>query len=250
MRRLGWIAVAALAALAAAGIAFAHGFADRSAAAVTGTFVATNVTGAKTATCSNGDGTWTRTRATYTGTAAGDPDLAGPAKLRIDSTVNTSKNVGVVEGTMRIDTAHGADTFLRFTGAYQGGTVVGVAVGRAHAPAARIVANLSASFSQTGGFTNGRIGGADGGAAVEIVPGSCRKAPKPPPDKPVLRARATVVSASSTSVVVRWRNRQAELSVPSSLADAAAKLQPGDRVAVVAAQIDGNYVLVSLKTRK
>jgi len=249
MRRLGWIVVAALAALALAGIAVAHGFAGNSAAAIGGSFTATSVNGVRSETCSSDGGNWTRTRATYSGIASGDADLSGPATLRIDSVVNTSKDVGVVEGTLRIHTADSPDTFARFTGAYQDGRVAGLAVGRAHKPAARLVANLSASFSQTGGFSNGKIGGADGGAAIEIVPGDCRKAPKPAPERPVLRLQGTVVHDSSTSVVVRSGDHEVELAVPSSLADTASKLTAGDHVTVIAARIDGKYVLVSVKTR-
>lgn len=247
MRKLSWILVAAVAALAVAGVAVAHGFGGKSVDAVAGTFSATQVSSSKTWTCTNDAGTWSRTIATYSGSSAGDGDLAGPLKLRVETVLNESKDVGLVEGQLRID-ASGRDTFAHFTGVYQGGKVVGLANGKAREPYARLIANVSASFSPTSGFTNGRLGGGtEGGAAIEVVNGACKPVT---PQRAIVRWNGSVVAASSTSLTVRSGDRQLTAKVPASLAVRTAALHPGDKVAIVAARIDDEYVLVVVRERR
>ena len=246
MRKLSWILAAALAALAATGAAVAHGFGGRSVDAVGATFSATQVSGKKTWTCSNDGGVWLRTVATYTGTAAGDGDLAGPVRLRVESVVNEAKNVGLVEGQLRIDTP-GSDTTTRLTAAYEGGRIAGLATGHARQPNARVVANVSAAFSPDGGFTDGKLGGGTtGGAAVEVVRGACKPVT---PQKAIVRVSGTVTANSTTSLTVRYGKRELTAKVPSSLADTVANLSNGDKVSIVAARIDGDYVLVVVRER-
>jgi hypothetical protein len=242
MRKAFWLSMTA-AALVVTGVAVAHGGGTRSATPVAGTFTATQVTNAKTSTCTNADGTWTHLDATYSGTAAGDADLAGAARLKVHAVINTSRDIGTVSGSLRIDTA-GADTTARFDSVYAGGKLAGLASGRAHDPSARLLANISASFSATGGFTNGRLGGGtEGGTAVELVSGACAK---PPVQKAVLRVKGTIVSASSTSLVVRSGSDQITCAVDSKLAGKVAGLQAGREVTATCRLADGTYRLTSV----
>jgi hypothetical protein len=242
MRKAIWLSITAVA-LVVAGAAVAHGGGSKSAAPVAGTFTATQVSSSKTSTCTNADGTWTHVDATYSGTAAGDADLSGAARLKVHAVINTSRDVGVVSGSLQIDTA-GADTTARFDTVYSGGKLAGLASGRAHAPSARLLANLSSSFSPTAGFTNGRLGGGtEGGTAIELVSGACAKAPV---QKAVLRVKGTVVSVSSTSLVVRSGSDQITCTVDPKLADKVTKLQTGQAVAATCLLSGGTYRLGSV----
>jgi hypothetical protein len=177
MRRLTFVAVG-LVVLATAGLAVAKGLeGTKSIKSVTGTFAATTVelTG-KTKTCMTSDGkTLVTTKARYSGTAAGDADLAGAITLDARSVVNMTDNVGVVEGKLRVD-ASGGDTVARFSAVVASGKLVGFATGHAQDPHVKLFANLSSGFIAATGFTGGKIGAADGGSAVEVGAGKC--APK------------------------------------------------------------------------
>src|SRR5207253_2533206 len=153
-----------------------------------------------TRTCTTSDGkSLSITLARYTGTSSGDPDLTGPIVLRARSVINTTDNVGIVEGALRIDVASGRDTYATYATVYDHGNVAGLAIGRAHDPSARLVANMSAAFSASGGFTGGKFGGGtSAGWAVELGPGRCGV--KTPAEKS--EARGTISALSSSSITV------------------------------------------------
>lgn len=178
MRRLTFVAVG-LIVLATAGLAVAKGQeGTKSIKSVTGTFAAATVapTG-KTQTCTTTDGkTLVTTKARYSGIAAGDGNLAGAITLDARSVVNTTDNVGVVDGKLRIHVASGGETVARFTAVLANGKLVGFATGHTQDPHAKLFANLSSGFSAVTGFAGGKIGAADGGSAVEVGAGQC--APK------------------------------------------------------------------------
>ena len=82
MRRLIY-ALAAAAALAVAGLAVANSGSPQAIKTVSGTF--------------------TFTTARYTGTAtSSEPSLNGAIRLHVQSAINTTRNVGTVDGTLRI----------------------------------------------------------------------------------------------------------------------------------------------------
>src|SRR5919198_2601728 len=114
MRRLLLVA-AAIAALTAASVAVAHGIEGaKTAKSVTGTFSATQA-GVTTRTCTTSDGkSLSITLGKYTGLSSGDADLTGPITLRTRAGINTTDNVGLVEGGLRIDVASGRDTHAAF----------------------------------------------------------------------------------------------------------------------------------------
>jgi hypothetical protein len=117
MKRTLVLASTALVALVATGFAVGKGLDgnSKSARAVTGTFTATTASKVQTRTCTTTDGkTLVTTNGTYTGTATGDADLTGNATLRATSLINTTDNIGVVSGSLRIDVASGRDTQAQF----------------------------------------------------------------------------------------------------------------------------------------
>ena len=200
MRKLTVIA-AVLVALVATGYAVADGVGNaKSVSAVAGTFTAT---GASTSsrTCTTSDNkTIVVTDGKYTGTASGASDLTGPITLRARSVINTTDNIGVVSGSLKIGQTPGGNTSAAYSAVYDHGTVAGLATGRAHGPSAGLVANLSATFSAASGFTGGKLGGGTaGGSAVELGRGSC-KSSHPTPEKS--EAHGTISALSATSITV------------------------------------------------
>src|SRR5580765_8411317 len=107
MRKLVLITTA-VAALAGAGLAIAHGVDNRSVTAVSATFTATTVSVQKTTTCTGANGhVYATTKATYTGTATGPAELSGPITLDTESLVDTTSGDGTVSGKLRIDASGG-----------------------------------------------------------------------------------------------------------------------------------------------
>jgi hypothetical protein len=202
LRRLTFIA-AGLVALLATSIAVAHGIdGAKSAKAVAATFSAA-AGNTSTRSCTTADGkTIAITTGRYTGTASGDPDLTGAITLTARSVINTTDNVGVVDGQLRIDVSGGRDTSAAYSAVYDHGNIAGLAAGHAHDPGARLVANLSAPFNPATGFGSGSKlgGGTSGGSAVELTPGRCNSASKPKPEKSEAHGTITALSANSITV--------------------------------------------------
>src|SRR5262245_51932718 len=176
MRKM-MLAAVGLVALAASSLAVAAGLHNnaRSVKAVAGTFTAAG-SSTRTSTCTTDDGKAIAvTNASYSGTALGDPDLAGAIKIDAHSLINTTDDVGRVSGRLKIDVASGRDTVAAFDAIYDHGKLAGLAVGHAHDPGVRLLANLSAGFTAAGGFTDGKIGGGTaGGSAIELGPAKCK----------------------------------------------------------------------------
>jgi hypothetical protein len=175
MRKLTLVLVAGVA-LAATSLAVGALRRDRSAAAVTATFTATTVGSRATATCSNSDGTFQITNATYTGTSSGDSSLTGPIRLTVRAAINTTKRLGTIDGNVVVDRS-GRDTRAHLTAVYQDGNVSGLLTGQALPPGQRFLGTFTASFSSDGGFGAGGIGtGNIDPAAVVLGEGSCTPA--------------------------------------------------------------------------
>ncbi len=228
MRRLTFIA-AGLAALLATSIAVAHGIdGGKSAKAVAATFTATG-SSMSTRTCTTTDGkSITITNGRYTGTASGDPDLTGAITLSARSVINTTDNVGVVDGQFRIDVSGGHDTFANYSAVYAGGNIAGLASGAARNSDGRLIANLSAGFSASGGFTSGKLGGGtSGGSAVELGPAKCAPTTSPKPEKS--EAHGTISALSANSITVA--GLQCAIA-PNDSAAVNAKFKMNDRVEI------------------
>jgi hypothetical protein len=245
MRKLTFAAVV-LVALMATSYAVAHGIEGaKSAKAVAGTFSATG-TSTLTRTCTTTDGkTIVVTDGKYTGVAAGDPDLTGPITLRARSVINTTDNVGSVDGRFTIDVANGKNTDGSYSAVYDHGAIAGLAVGKAHQPNAKLLANLSATFSATTGFTSAKLGGGTaGGSAVELGAGSCKPS-KTTPEKS--EARGTVSALSTTSITVAGLT----CAIPSDKsADVNAKFKTGDTAEIRCSLVSGTNTLTSISGKK
>ncbi len=243
MRKL-MLATAGVMLFATTGLAVAHGLHDgKSVKSVAGAFTATTAGNSQTRSCTTADGkTITITNATYTGTATGDADLTGNATFRVRSTINTTDNVGVLEGRLKID-ASGRDTSAHFDAVYDHGTVAGLASGHAATEGAKLLANLSASFSATGGLTAGKIGGGTaGGSAVEVGPGKCSPT-KTKSDKS--SSHGTVSAVSATSITVA----DLTCSVPSTLAQKVAALKVGDRAEIKCSLVSSVNTLTNVESK-
>jgi hypothetical protein len=245
MRKLTFAAVV-LVALVAASYAVANGIEGaKSAKAVAGTFSATG-SSTSSRTCTTTDGkTIVVTDGKYTGVAAGDPDLTGPITLRARSVVNTTDNVGTVDGRISIDVAGGRNTDAAYSAVYDHGAIAGLAVGQAHQPRAKLIANLSATFSAASGFTGGKLGGGtSGGSAVEVGAGSCK------PSKTVAEkseAHGTVSALSTSSITVAGLT----CAIPADKsADVNAKFKTGDTAQIRCELVSGTNTLTSISGKK
>ncbi len=245
MRKLTFTAVV-LVALIAASYAVANGIEGaKSAKAVAGTFSATG-TSTSSRTCTTTDGkTIVVTDGKYTGVAAGDPDLTGPITLRARSVVNTTDNVGTVDGRFSIDVADGKNTGGSYSAVYDHGAIAGLATGKAHQPNGKLIANLSATFSAASGFTGGKLGGGTaGGSAVMIGAGSCKPS-KTTSEKS--EAHGLVSALSATSITVAGLT----CAIPADKsADVNAKLATGDTAQIRCGLVSGQNTLTSISSKK
>lgn len=219
------LVVATAAALAAAGVAVARSVDDdngKSASRVAATFTATTAS-TQAQTCTTADGhTIVTTKAKYAGSATGSADLTGPITLSARSVVNTTDNVGLVDGSFKIATSAGK-TDAEFTAVYDGGAIAGLAEGHT-ATHGQLVANISAGLG-AGGFSSGKLGGGTaGGSAVELGPGGCTSKTKTAKRE----AEGTVSAVSSTSVTVAGLT----CTVPANLASTVGNFKVGDRAEI------------------
>jgi hypothetical protein len=241
MRKFSFAAVV-LVALCSASFAVAHGIGGtNSVQAVAGTFTA-QAASTSTRTCTTTDGkTVVVTDGRYTGAASGSPDLTGPITLNTRSVINSSDDIGLVNGRLKIDVAGGHDTNASYTAVYDHGTLVGLATGKAHNPSVRLIANLSASFSATAGFSSGKLGGSTpGGSAVEVGYGKCKT------DRTVAQrseARGTISALSPTSITVAGLT----CAIPSDRsAGVNAKFKTGDVAAIHCALVGTQNTLTKI----
>lgn len=170
MRKL-LLALVGLVALTGAAFAYAKS-AGSSVTSATATFTATTVSQSEQRSCTTTDGkTIQSTSATYTGTAVGDVSLAGTVTVRTHSVIDTTDDLGTVQGSARIGGGE-----ARFAGVYDHGKLAGLLSGHVGGKDAHsaLLANFSSGFSVTGGFTGGKIGASDGGSAVELAAGDCK----------------------------------------------------------------------------
>jgi hypothetical protein len=241
MQRL-LVVIAAGSALAVAGVAVAKGLDVQAVKQVGATFTAATVVNSSTSTCTNADGTFVVTKAEYLGTASSsEPSLNGPLRLKVTSLINTTKNLGVVSGRFRIDTASSRDTTASLHAVYANGQVHGLVSGRVKDPSAGLLGDLSSGFSATGGFTNGKLGGTDGGgAAVRLQRGDCKRAQTVGAQR--VRARGAVTAVSSTSLTVAG----VACAVPTTLARRLTDVRSGDVVEIRCALLNGVLTLTEI----
>ena len=163
-KRLALLGVFVAAALAAAGVATAHGRAP-SVQGASATFTANTVSQKYQVTCSvTGGDTFQATRATYTGEASSsDPRLAGALRIRAWSLVDTTNGVGHVYGVFHIKGA-GTRAHGTLNAALASGKASGIARGFVRHRWGRIVVSLGSTFDPNSGFSTGSLGGSTSGA--------------------------------------------------------------------------------------
>jgi hypothetical protein len=245
MRKLT-LTIVGLAALVATSVAVAHGIAGaRSARPVSATFGAAG-SAVTTRTCTTNDSkTIVVTTGTYTGKSSGDADLTGTITLRARSVVNTTDNVGTVNGTFRIDVDKGRDTRGAFATVYDHGSVAGMLTGVARDPRAQVLGNMSAKFGATG-FTDGKIGGGTaGGGAVELAVTGCKSEDKTPP-KEHSAARGSISALSASSITVAGLTCTIVSNGNARMSALPPKLRTGDRVDIRCDVANGQNVLTRI----
>jgi hypothetical protein len=244
MRKLTFAAVV-LVALVATSYAVANGIEGaKSAKSVAATFTATGST-MSSRTCTTADGkTIVVTDGKYTGAAAGDPDLTGAITLRARSIINTTDNVGTVDGRLAIN-ASGKNTEATYSAVYDHGTLAGLAAGKAHKSNTRLIANLSATFSAASGFAAGKLGGGTaGGGAVELGSGGCKSAGS---SSEKSSAHGTISALSTTSITVAGLT----CALPAAVsADVNAKFKTTDTVTIACSLVSGTNTLTKIEAKK
>ena len=165
--------------------------------------------------------------------------------LRARSSINTTRNLGTVDGTLRISTSSGRHTDAHFTAVYANGQLSGLATGHGQDPYARLLANLSATFSATAGFTNGHVGDTSGGGAVEIQPGRCQVAKQ---IREHSEARGTISALSTTSITVGGLT--CTIPAGATLAAQLAKVRLGGQARIRCTLVSGQNTLTSISGAK
>jgi hypothetical protein len=167
------VLAASVSALAVAGFALAHGGGPGSVQAASATFDAATVTNLHSGTCTGADGTYTRTKATYTGTSLStDARLDGTLTVKALTLYNSTTGLGVVQGRFRVDNADG-HTAGKFMAVDTSGSLDGFVGGWSMGPHAGLVGSLTATFDPATGFSEGQLGTGSSNNAAVFVSGHC-----------------------------------------------------------------------------
>jgi hypothetical protein len=249
MRRLTWLALAAVAALAASSVAVAH-LKSADVSAVSATFAAPTAAHLRTSTSTCDGETIEVTTARYTGTATSTTgDLNGPVELRVHSVYNATTKLGWVDGTLKIRGADGKTT-ARLTAVNVDGKLDGWLRGNAGRGDGMLLGSLTATFDKAAGLSAGAIGtGAGANAAVLAKRTSCKRESVRPSVR--LHVRGTVESVSTTALAVKPHDGGATQTCAITAASPRTSgLEAGDRVEATCAQVSGSYVLVKLERKR
>lgn len=235
MRR-GAILIAATATLTAAAVAAADSIGTRAIRPVTATFAATNVVKSTTKSCVGPGGTISATTLDVNGTAtSAEPALNGPVRLRLNSVVDTAKQIGTVAGSFRVVRAGMPDTIARLDGVYSAGKLHGVLRGSAARPFQHLLGNVSADVS-TAGVANGKIGATDaGGGALLAQPGRCNTG-----GRQVVVASGLVSSLTDTAITAAGVTCSMTAEQRRRLGN---RIEVGDRVRMTCRLKDGALTL-------
>jgi hypothetical protein len=165
-KRLIALALAAVMALAVAGIAVAHkGAKAAKTEAAQATFTAKpNADKTKTTQCTGTDGTYNVTKGVYEGTSTGDPRLTGDLTVKTKTFVNTSSGLGFTEGRVWVRQT-GTNKVIATAGlsgvnTHQG-KLDGFLLGQAKDTdqgRVNLAANFSAAFNNDGTELTGELG--------------------------------------------------------------------------------------------
>jgi hypothetical protein len=170
MKKTRWIALAALVALAATGIAVAAK--DKGISTASASFDTSKGAQTKTRTCTGADGTYELTHGVYTGTGTGL--LAGNVQLRFNSIVNTTEHLGLFKGTLTAREGNDLKVKAKLTAVLDGSNVSGFLNGRAKDAKAALLANFSATLGSNS--LDGQLGGGSASNTAVLYAGTgCTK---------------------------------------------------------------------------
>jgi len=177
--------------LGAAGLAFARGGTPDSLTPVTATFDAGTVSHLKSSSCEGRGGTYTRTRATYTGTATSN-DARWDGKLTVHalSVYNSDTGLGYVVGRYSVATELGP-TSGWFQAANTNGSLTGFTDAFMKEPKAWLMGSLSSTFDASTGFSEGQLGTGNPNGAAVLASGRCGDTPAQGGDVSVFTVKAS-----------------------------------------------------------
>lgn len=179
MRKLRvWIVLGVITALMTAGVAVAkHKQRQTHTDPAVATFTVTQ-SAMRDRTCTGQDGTYRQFRATYRGTATGDPRLTGNIVIRSKGLINQTTGFGSSSGTVHLRGQSRAIARYWAVNTDRGvlhGFLVGHVTDRTEGGAeeqdgsGRLLANFKATFNPTGTTLTGQIGGTAGDPRTPAV---------------------------------------------------------------------------------
>lgn len=240
------VVAAALGALVATSVAVANGWRTGDVTAVSATLTATTPTNVTTSTQTCNGQTIEITKGRWTGTATSTTaDLAGTVDLYVKSVYNVTKNLGWVEGKLKIRAADDR-TAAHFTGINSNGTLDAWLRGHAGKGDGALLGSLTGTFSKTAGLTAGSIGsGAGADAAVLVNAVRCDKPDTPKPSVHLF-VRGAVEAVSPTSISVKPADGSATQTCAVTDARKVERVAVGDHVLAKCTQVSGAWVLRDL----
>jgi hypothetical protein len=236
-----WLGLAVTVALAGAGLAIAAKR-DKGTTAVSFAVAGTTGDSVKTRTCTGVDGTYVITKALYTGTATGLYNGA-TARLRLDSTVNTTEGVGLAKGTLRLRSGGSLQAKANLVGVIEGGTLSGVLVGHdvRGTDRGKVIANFSATLTTGAIALSAGSGAADNDAVLFGGTGCGSKST-------ISGALGAVSAITSTSITVTTSGGSVTCSLTAEqAARLAERIDVGDRVSI---RCDADGKLVKIDHRR
>lgn len=228
MRRILLLVPIAALTLAVAGIAIA---AKKDKGTSTVAFaISASADDSKTRTCTGADGTYQLARATYRGTVPSGRYAGHSVVVRLQSTINTTKNAGFAKGTVVVRDGDRLEAKANLAGVVDGGTLTGLLNGRDTRGEDRghLLANFSGTLSAGSLSLEAGSGSAANAALVFGGTGCGAKATTTRVD-----ARGDVAVLNETSIVVRTESGDITCSLTSEQAARLSRdLKVGDRVQV------------------
>jgi hypothetical protein len=240
MKRIIWLGLIAAVALVGAGLAVAA-MRDKGTTAVAFSFAGTSGDSVRTRTCTGVDGTYVLTRALYTGTATGLYNGAA-ARLRLESTVNTTEGIGIASGSLHVRSDDSLQAKAHLVGVIEGSTLSGVLIGRdvRGSDRGRLIANFSATLGAGSIALTAGSGTADNDAVLFGGTGCGLHSV-------LTGALGTVSAISATSITVATSGGNVTCSLTAEqAARLAERIKVGDRVSI---RCDADAKLVRIDRR-
>jgi len=239
---------AALSALVATGAAVAHLRAG-DVTQVSATLSAATAGNVQTRTVTCAGQTIEITLGHYSGTATSTTtELNGPVDLFVKSTYNTTKELGWVDGWVKVR-ASDRRTRASFTAINVDGKLDGWLRGSASHRGGVLFGSLAGSFSKTGGLTDGTLGTGTGTNAAVIAKRIDCGEEKPTRPSVFLFVRGEVDSVSATAITVKPKDGSANQTCTVKNADQVKGIDAKDQVEMSCVQVAGVWTLAKVRER-